>query len=383
MKEKNGAFSRILEKLKPISFFLLVMAILTGFGLATFVLPAREFSPNENRELAQLPVVNGDTVLSGDFQKDLADFLSDQVPGRDFWIMTNTAVKKLQGKLEINGVYFGADGYYFQKFTDESFELKRISAVFSLIEQFAGKQQVPVNLMIVPTPGAVLSEKLPANAPFYDADKMWQQLQSATPSCGFIDLRETFDAAQEQLYYRTDHHWTVYGAYEAYEAYCAALGITAKPMADFGMEQVSDDFYGTIYSKTLDAAAKPDVIHAPQNLPKVTVTVDGATVKESVYAPEYLEQKDQYAYFFGGNFGTVEIKTEAGNGKHLLLIKDSFANSFVPYLLEEYETITMVDLRYFSGNVTMLAQQCGATEVLFLYEMTNLLTDNGINKLAR
>ena len=212
---------------------------------------------------------------------------------------------------------------------------------------------------------------------------MWQLLQSATPSCGFIDLRETFDAAQEQLYYRTDHHWTAYGAYEAYEAYCTARGITPKPMADFGVEQVSDDFYGTIYSKTLDAAAKPDVIHAPQNLPKVTVTVDGAAVKDSLYAPEYLEEKDQYAYFFGGNFGTVEVKTEAGNGKHLLLIKDSFANSFVPYLLEEYETITMVDLRYFSGNVTMLAQQCGATEVLFLYEMTNLLTDNGINKLAR
>lgn len=383
MKKKNGSFSCTLEKIKPIAFFLLVMAILTGFGIATFAIPAKEFSPNENRNLAQLPEANADAVLSGDFQEGLADFLSDQVPGRDFWIMTNTAIKKLQGKKEINGVYLGDDGYYFQKFTDESFEAKRVAAVFSLIDQYAKKQQVPVELMIVPTPGAVLSHKLPVNAPFYDADKMWQQLQTAAPSCGFIDLRQNFAASDEQLYYRTDHHWTAYGAYEAYKAYCAANGLTAKSGEELGIAQVSDDFYGTIYSKTLDAAAKPETIYAAQNLPRVTVTVDGKTVTDSVYAPEFLEKKDQYAYFFGGNFGTVEIETEAKNGKHLLIFKDSFANSFVPYLLTEYERITMVDLRYFSGNVQMFTEASGATQVLFLYEMTNLLTDNGVNKLAR
>lgn len=383
MKKKNGFISHAIEQLKPIAFFLLVMAILTGFGIATFALPANEFSPNENRNLAQLPEVNADTVLSGDFQEGLADFLSDQVPGRDLWIMTNTAIKKLQGKKEINGVYLGEDGYYFQKFTDDSFEAKRVAAVFSLIEQYAKKQQVPVDMMIVPTPGAVLSDKLPANAPFYDADKMWQQLQNAVPSCGFIDLRQSFDASGEQLYYRTDHHWTAYGAYEAYKAYCAANGLTAKTPEMLGITQVSDDFYGTIYSKTLDPEAEAESIYAAQNLPKVTVTVDGQTVKDSVYAPEFLEKKDQYAYFFGGNFGTVEIGTQVKNGKHLLIFKDSFANSFVPYLLTEYEKITMVDLRYFAGNVQLFTEASGATQVLFLYEMTNLLTDTGINKLAR
>jgi len=240
---------------KPIVFVVLYFVILGLFASMTFLLPATAFSPNENRYLTQMPAISGDTVLSGEFQEQLSEFLSDQIPGRDLWIRTNTAIKKLLGKKEINGVYLGADGYYFQKFTDDSFEAKRVAAVFSLIEQFGKKQQIPMELMIVPTPGAVLSDKLPANAPFYDADKMWQQLQNATPSCGLIDLRQSFAASAEQLYYRTDHHWTAMGAYEAYKAYCAKLGLEARSLQDFGLTKVSDDFYGTIYSKTLDAAA--------------------------------------------------------------------------------------------------------------------------------
>ena len=378
MEKKNGVFSRIIEKIKPISFFLLVMVILAGFAVMTFAMPARKFSANENRNLAQFPTTNKDTILDGSFQSGLADYLSDQVPGRDFWIGMNTAVKKLQGQKEINGVYLGKDGYYFQKFTDESFDAKRVSAVFSLMEQFAKKQQIPVTLLIVPTPGAVLSDKLPANAPFYDADAMWQKLQAATPSCQFIDLRQSFASSEAQLYYRTDHHWTAQGAYAAYRAFAD----NPKDLSEFGLTRMSDSFYGTIYSKTLDMAAKPDALYAPQNLPLVQVTVDG-TRQGSLYAEEFLTQKDQYAFFFGGNFGTVEIETGVKNGKHLLIFKDSFANSFVPYLLEDYERITMVDLRYYGGNVQLLTEQSGATEILFLYEMTNLLTDTGVLKLAR
>ena len=371
-------------KRTSIVFFCLVIALMTALSAITFLLPAREFSDNENRVLAQLPPLTWESVLDGSYQEALADFLSDQVPEREFWIRANTALKKMLGKKEINGVYLGKDGYYFQQFTNDSFSESRTGAIFSLIGQFAKKQSVPVNIMIVPTPGAVLSEKLPANAPFYDADAMWDKLKAATPGCNFIDLRESFASLSDstQLYYRTDHHWTTQGAYYAYRNYCASLGLEAKALQNFGITKVSDDFYGTIYSKTLDGKAKPDDIWAIQNLPACAVTFDGTT-PGSLYDESFLEKKDQYAYFFGGNWGRVDITTGAKNGKHLFVFKDSFANSFVPYLLEEYAHITMLDLRYFSGNVAQTVQESGATEILFLYEMTNLLTDTGINKLAR
>ena len=154
-------------------------------------------------------------------------------------------------------------------------------------------------------------------------------------------------------------------------------------METFGVQQVSDSFLGTIYSKTLDGAAAPEAIFAPQALPQVTVTFDGGNTADSVYASEFLEKKDQYAYFFGGNWGRVDIDTGVDNGKHIVIIKDSFANAFVPYLLGEYAHITMLDLRYFAGNVQQTVVDTSADEVLFLYEMTNLLSDTGILKLAR
>jgi hypothetical protein len=235
--------------------------------------------------------------------------------------------------------------------------------------------------MPVPTPGAVLKDKLPANAPIYDDDAMWQALQQAVPDCGFIDLRDHFVKSRQQLYYRTDHHWTAEGAYLAYTVFCENRGLPVRTPEEFGITKVSDSFLGTIYSKTLDSAARPEEIWAAKNLPKVLVTFDGKVVTNSVYAPEYLNKKDQYAYFFGGNYGKIEISTEANNGKTLVVIKDSFANSFVPYLLNDYERIVMLDLRYFAGSVQ--AEIPAGADVLFLYEMTNLLTDTGINKLAR
>ena len=126
-----------------VSYFLL-LALVAG---ATFFLPARNFSENENRVLNQAPELNVDRLLTGDFQKDLDLFLSDQIPGREFWIKTNTQIKKWLGKQEINGVYLGKDGYYFQQFTEESFSSSKMKTLFMLMENFASKQSVPVTVM--------------------------------------------------------------------------------------------------------------------------------------------------------------------------------------------------------------------------------------------
>lgn len=366
---------------KNVVFVILFFTVLGLFSLLTFLLPAKQSSDNENRVLAQAPEVTMDAVLNGQFQSDLVNFLSDQIPGRELWIRGNTTIKKLLGKTEINGVYLGKDGYLFQQFTEDSYSAKRRDTLFALIGNFAEKQSVPVTVMPVPTPSVVLVDKLPANAPIYDADNAWNRLQASVGQEHFIDLREAFLNADGQLFYRTDHHWTTQGAYLAYEAYCNARGITPKPLSEFALTAVSDQFYGTIYSKTLDSSIKPDTISATKRLPSLQVKFDGKEVS-GIYFEEKLSEKDKYAYFFGGNPGMVEIKTDVQNGKRLLILKDSFANCMVPYLLGEYEEIVMLDLRYYNDKVSQVMEQSQITEVLFLYEMTNLLTDTGIAKLG-
>lgn len=368
-----------------VSFFLL-LSLLAIFVIVT---PAKEFSENENRVLAQKPTFSLEEVLSGNFQENLSDYLSDQIPLRDAWIQINTEVKKWLGQKEINDVYMGKEHYYFQQFTDESYSTSRMNAIFQMIEDWTGKikndtskEIQNVSVMLVPTPGTILRDKLPSNAPYYDEDVVYKKAQD-TLSCNFIDMREVFsqNAEHTQLYYKTDHHWTGDGAYLAYVEYCKSIGMDAKEQSYFQIEELTDSFYGTLYSKVLDWECEADHIYAPQNLPEVEVICDDEKISESVYDLTYLEQKDKYCVFFGGNWEKVQIKTSAENGKRLLLIKDSFANSFVPYILEDYEEIVMIDLRYYGGTMEEILSEYEITDVLFLYETTNLLTDTGIIKL--
>ena len=364
-----------------IRFIVLFFAPLLILAVLTLLLPSRAFSPNENRPLAQMPVLSVSDIQSGNIQTGLSDYLSDQIPLRDFWIGANTALKKFSGRREINGIYLGDDHYYFQKFTDDSYSVTRMASIFRMMDRFIQKQSIPATVMLVPSPGTVLSAKLPDNAPYYDADLVFDTADQLL-SCPVIDLRNCFESAADdaQLYYRTDHHWTSQGAYLAYEQYCAAQG---RNPGEYALERVSDNFYGTLYSRVLDSTAEPDAVYAPMELPEATITYEDGTVSETPYAPDKLKQKDQYTYFFGGNHGTVSIQTQAQNAGKLLVIKDSFANSFVPYLFGDYSEIIMLDLRYFGGSVEDVIAQNGVTQILFLYETSNLLTDTGILRLQK
>ena len=111
-----------------------------------------------------------------------------------------------------------------------------------------------------------------------------------------------------------------------------------------------------------------------------SVDCDG-TVTDSLYDMTKLMEKDQYTLFQGGNWAKVTIETGVKNGRHLLLVKDSFANCFVPFLTEDYETITMLDLRYFNDPVEELMAEQGTTDVLILYELSNFAADSNLFKL--
>ena len=116
------------------------------------------------------------------------------------------------------------------------------------------------------------------------------------------------------------------------------------------------------------------------HISKVTVEYDG-TKHDSVYDESKLQTKDKYTVFFGGNYGEVVINTDSDSKKTLLVIKDSFANSMVPYLLDDYSRIIMVDLRYYRGNLQQEVEDNSVTDLLFLYEMSNFAQDNNLYKL--
>ena len=178
----------------------------------------------------------------------------------------------------------------------------------------------------------------------------------------------------EQLYYRTDQHWTWYGAYAAYKLLMPDGAYSASP------ELFSDKFLGSTYSKTLDPKAAPDELYISPVSDDISVAADG---KESVlYDMAAKNEKDKYKVFFGGNYGQVVIKGGCDNGKTLLIIKDSFANSLAPFLTADYETIIMLDLRYSTGSAQSAIDENNVDDILFVQEMRSFSNDKSLIKLT-
>lgn len=364
-------------------YFAGIFLLLALFSLLTFVVPGKEYSANENRFLEAFPSFSFEKVLSGEYQEKLQESVSDRFIGRDFWMESATFAKKATGYKEMDGVYLGKDSYYIAKTTNSDIDQMQYLKNLRYLEYFAGKAGKTTDVLLIPSAGTILKEKLPKGAPFYDSAAMYKEAGAVLAKAKLLDVREEIRqyGKQSQVYFRTDHHWTLNGAYAAYAQYCERKKRVKHSFGYFGVEKVSDDFLGSMYSKVLDFAAQKDSLYAAKNLPQAEVVCDGQK-EEGVYAREKLNEKDKYAYFFGGNFARVDI-TRNAKKKKLLVIKDSFANSFVPFLLEQYSDIVMIDLRYYRESVGNLLEAEKFDEVLVLYEMSNFANDTNLYKLTK
>ncbi len=340
-----------------------------------FCTPDRAFSENENRYLQLTPRLTWNNVLTGAFMEDVEDYTSDQILLRDVWTASRSLLQRAEGKQDISGTYLGADGRYFTKVTDDSFSWDGLAKNAAYLRDFfdanAGKS---CTALIVPNPGTVLSDKLPENAPFFDGGRAFAALSDALGDT-LLDCRQALSAVDDP-YYHTDHHWTTMGAQAAYEQWAAHTGHAVR---HYGLTLASGHFRGTLYSKVLLPDSVYDSVYYVPEISVESVVCDGRD--GALYDLTALEQKDKYELFLGGNYGKAVITTGTENGSRLLLVKDSFANSFVPFLAGDYETITMIDLRYYRDSVQALADE--STDILVLTEMTDLASSADYFKLGR
>lgn len=362
-----------------------IAVILLGLSLASLLLPDRTFSDNENRYLQQAPRLTVDRVLSGRFSEETEKYGSDQVALRDFWMGTASTLQWLSNKKDIGGVYLGKDGYLFAKVTEEDFDQKQYEKnLRSVADFFDAHADLDCRILLAPSPSTVLADKLPEGAPMYDAAPRHEQL-AETLGDRVIDVREAL--SEIPTYYRTDHHWTTWGAQMAYNAWCRATG-RQEHQAELTLATDRNSFRGTLYSKVLLPNCAYDDIYFIPHPGVVSMDCDG-TVTDSIYDFSKRDEKDKYAFFQGGNWAKVTIVTSTENGRRLLVVKDSFANCFVPFLTGEpyrdipgdFQRITMLDLRYYADSVEELIRDEGITDVLVLYELSNFAADNNLFKL--
>ena len=385
-------------------YVLLVIGALAVGGAAIFVLPQQLYSEAENRYLTKLPRISVDGILSGEVQRDLTEAASDQFPERDRWMQIATTSQYLIYHREINSVYVGKDHYLFDKIVDSDLSEKNYQTNLGYVTAMKANTDADVSVMLIPTPGTVLTEKLPTRAVLYDPapyEALGEELCEAD-SVRWVQTTAALKRADrnrfDDIYFHTDHHWTTNGAYVGARTYLDTQGIQIGEQEYFDVQTVSDSFYGTLYSKVAGLpGARADELELPQTLPEnLIIEADGApadalgangekTMPEltGIYDLSKLDMKDKYAVYFGGNYGKITIKNLQTEGKgSLLIIKDSYANSMVPYLLGNYEQITMIDLRYYNESVPEFVAE-DWDEVLVCYEMSNFIKDRNLFKLIR
>ncbi len=359
--------------------FAVLLAILT---LGNIFSEKKEFSDNENRTLAVFPEFSWEGLKDGSFTSDFAEYIADHFVFRDAWVSIKSVAETMSLKTSNNGVYNGKDGYLIDSFDEESasgFE-SNLDAVRIFEDFVESEYEIDVKTIIAPTAATVLNEKLPAFAVTADGDTMLKRAQETLD--GYIDVSIALDAHKDEyLYYRTDHHWTNTGAYYAYCEYKSALGETALPLDDIDTQIVTEEFYGTTYSRFgMFAFQQADMVSAPSQdyIGTMTVTNSSNEVFESIYHPEMLNEKDKYLYFLGGNDSIVTVETENKNSKTLLLIKDSYANAFLPYVSKDFEKIIVVDMRYYLGIIPELISDEEVTDILILYNLKSFAEDQYI-----
>ncbi len=366
-----------------LSFFIILIVM----GILVLALPKKAVSETENRKLAEMPEINAQNIENRSYMNGMETYLSDHFPARDVWVKAKTSFEMLFGRYERNGVYI-LQNRLVEKLDEPDY--KSIDISMAAINNFAANSEVPVFLMIVPTSAGIYADELPKNAPSLNQMDFIQYAYNKTSDDIVVLNAHKILASNKDnyIYYRTDHHWTTFGAYKVYAAAGKKMGYSPIELNSYDIEHTTREFKGTYNSKTLYDKIDADVldIYHYNNLSddiKLSVTTEigkEPEVYDSIYFREYLDTKDKYSVFLGTNQPMETINTGNEGGK-ILIIKDSYAHCYAPFLIPHYSEITLLDLRYIQTSIEDYVDINDYDQILILYNVSTFSSDINLRKL--
>ena len=356
------------DKIISISVSLIIIILMLMFLLTN----KKEFSYNENRYLEKKPEFSYETLINNKYLDKLSNYFSDHFPFRDNFINMRTNSLLLLNFKEVNNVFI-SDKYLIEKYNKPN----KTEKLINKLNYINNSVSTSLEIMLIPTSISVYDEYVPNYYKNNQIDTINYIYNNI--SIKGINLYETLKENKDkyQLYYYMDHHWTIYGAYFGYLEYCKENNIKNYELKDFRITKVSDSFEGTLYSKILKKTTD-DIIYR--------VDKEGTTYKvkyydreaETLYDDKYLNEKDKYSYYLSNNSSIIEITTNVNNKEELLIIKDSYANSLIPFLINHYSKIIVIDPRYYKSSIIDYINNNKIKKVLFVYNMNTIDTDSGI-----
>ena len=417
--KKTRVAGRKTHLIKAASFFVMLYL---GAVIA-FAIPLRPtFSPSEKRNLAEFPEFSKEALLSGDYFNDINTWFSDTFPFRDFLTQTGTKIKNLYGISSVNihgDVELGDDipdtpletpvteastetttteptepkdeatdlktqtlgaiivagdaGYEYYTFSND-LAPRFINSVSNIKGAVNGDAEVYA--LIVPTSiDITLNDNLREQVGSADQKKALEYFNTSLRDVTAVDgiYKAERLHRKEYTYFRTDHHWTALGAYYAYEQFCIEKGIKPIPLEKYETATY-DNFLGTFYSgsnQTAQMAENPDYVTAYLPINDVSchiVEADGDAFYWNVITDVTNHDRgSKYLTFIGGdNAVTTIINKDNPEGETCVVIKESYGNAFVPFLIPHYSTIYVIDPRHYDGTLSEFTSDKQIDDVVFI-----------------
>lgn len=370
---------------KKFSFFLTVLfcAFIGGVAVISLLLPDVEFSPLENRYLQKPPKLTAETLRDGTFMEDAEDYVSDHILLRDFWVAAKAWSERLSGKRESNGVYLAAQNTLINRVDDPA--PAKLEKDMGYLDALVGNVSVPVYFGLIPSAAEIWSDRLPSGAPTADEKGIIDGLYFST-GANTIEMYDALSAhSGEDIYYRTDHHWTSLGAFYGANAVFEAMGLEPLDLSDYRPATVTDQFNGTSFSTSGVRWLPPDSIetYIPDEGIRVTSWFKGTPEAGSLYVDSYLDVKDKYSYFLGGRQPLCVVEKEDSDGPRVLLVRDSYSDSLTPFLTERFAEVHLLDPRDNLSSIKGYVEENGIDAVVVLYSFSNFAADDNLFLLGR
>ena len=371
-------------KMITVVIFAAILLILPVMTFVTMPSEPEPFSENENRRLAVFPEVSFESFRTEKLMNGIEDWFSDRFFGREQWIKLRNGTERFIGKVDVNGVYTDNDRMMqiWEGF-DSAFMDKNLRAMNNFAAKYPDKQMY---FLLAPTSQEVYSDLFPSSAPIGSQAELLEYCREGLDTIQTVNVMPTMKLhADDYIYYRTDHHWTTFGAYLAYYDTAKAMGFKPCELNDFDIEHASSSFRGTLYSKTLDDSVTPDIMdyyHLKTDRDiKLTVN-SGKSVDtyDSLYFRQYLDVKDKYSSFLGPNVPYLSIETGSEEPK-LLIIKDSYAHALIPFLTAHFSRIDVLDMRLINNGYSNYVDVNEYDSVLFVYNAITFSEGTEVRKL--
>lgn len=369
------------NKILIIMFIIFIVVI----NILNIITPDKEMSESENRVLGKMPDVSLKNIISGKFTKKFERYVTDQFIFRDVWVGLKSDIERLRLQKENKGIFFGKDNYLLENYEKPKNQL--LENINSINTFYSNLKDIDMYFLLPPNSVKIYEEKLPVFASPYDQLKVINNVKkNLNKNIRFIDVYNTLNKHKDEyIYFRTDHHWTMKGAYYAYLEFCKAINIKPHTLEDYKSEFITDSFFGTYYSKASNYHLRPDKIEL--FTPKFDTNYKVCYINENnctdtLYNFDYLNKKDKYGLFLNGNKPLITINSNADNEDNILILKDSYSHSFIPFLANEYSNIHVIDLRYYNMNIDDYIKENDINKILFLYNVSTFSNDTNLKKLS-